>query len=78
VLSGMEKTISIRNLLHNCVVSHTVIVPIVVPVAVLVSIILLTSIMCSFGIIIVAVLRTKKAKGELKYIIPNGYNLNKQ
>ena len=53
-------------------VSHTVIVPILVPVAILVSII--TS-MCLFGII-VAVLWTKKAKGELLVYLTD--NLNKQ
>lgn len=46
-------------------VSHiyTVIVPVLVSVALLVSITILTS-MCLFGII-VTVLQTKKAKGEL-------------
>ena len=53
-------------------VSHVVIVPILVPVAVLVSII--TSIYL-FGII-VTVLRTKKAKGELLVYLTD--DLNKQ
>ena len=58
-----SEIIYFRNLYH--VVSYTVIVPILVPVAVIVSIIII-SIICSFGII-VAVLWTKKAKGELTY-----------